>query len=69
MHGRAAVLTGVFALFLMASVQYAFPRVLRALSLDTMCVAIRFIMFVLGACRGVFVASVMAWWRTRLVVH
>jgi hypothetical protein len=60
MHGRTAVSTGLFALFLTASVQYALPRVLRALSFDTMCAAIPFIMLVLGACWGVFVASLMA---------
>jgi hypothetical protein len=69
MHGRTAVLTGLFALFLTASEQYALPRVLRALSFDTVCVAIPFIMCVLGACWGVFVASVMTWWCTRLAAH
>ncbi len=69
MHGRTAVSTGLFALFLTASGQYALPRVLRALSFDSMCVAIPFMMFVLGACWGAFAASVVAWWLTRLVVH
>ncbi|SIT38802.1 conserved membrane hypothetical protein [Paraburkholderia piptadeniae] len=69
MHGRAAVSTGLVALFLAASDQYALPRGLRVLSFDTMCAAIPFIMLVLGACWGVFVASLMAWWRTRLAVH
>jgi len=69
MHRRTAVSAGLFALFLTASDQYALPRVLRALSFDAMCVAIPFIMFVLGACWGVFVASVMAWWRTPLVAR
>jgi hypothetical protein len=69
MHGRTAVSTGLFALFLMASDLYALPRVMRTLSFDTMCAAIPFIMLILGACWGVFVASVMAWWRTRPVAH
>ncbi|MGF6968731.1 hypothetical protein OKW43_005759 [Paraburkholderia sp. WC7.3g] len=69
MHGRRAVSTGLFALFLTASDQYALPRVLRALSFDTMCAAIPFMMLALGACWGVFLASVMAWWHTRLVAH
>jgi hypothetical protein len=69
MHGRTAVSTGLFALFLTASDLYALPRVLRALSFDTMCAAIPLMMLVLGACWGVFVASVMAWWRTRQLSH
>ncbi|CAN7173007.1 hypothetical protein LJR267_000302 [Paraburkholderia hospita] len=69
MHGRTAVSTGLFALFLTAGDQYALPLVLRALSFDIMCVAIPFVTFILGACWGVFVASVMAWWRTRLVAR
>lgn len=69
MRWRTAVSTGLFALFLTASGRYALPRVLRALSFDAMCVAIPFTMLVLGACWGVFVAIVMAWWRTRLVAH
>jgi hypothetical protein len=67
--GRTAVSTGLFALFLTASDLYALPRVLRAFSFGTMCAAIPFIMLVLGACWGVFVASVIAWWRTRPVTH
>ncbi|SIT43904.1 conserved membrane hypothetical protein [Paraburkholderia piptadeniae] len=68
-HGRAAVSTGLFAFFLMAGDQYALPRVLRALSFDAMCAAIPLITLVLGACWGVFMASLMAWWRTRPVAH
>jgi hypothetical protein len=64
-HGRTAVSTGLFALFLTASALYALPRVLRALSFDMMCAAISLIVLVLGVCWGVFAASVMAWWRTR----
>jgi hypothetical protein len=69
MYGRTAVSTGLFALFLTASEQYTLPRVLRALSFDVMCAAIPFILLFLGACWGVFVASLMAWWRTCLVAH
>ena len=69
MHGSTAVSTGLLALFVTAVGQYALPYVLRALSFDTMCAAISFMMLVLGACWGVFVASVMAWWNTRLVAH
>ena len=68
-YGRTAVSTGLFALFLTASDQYALPHVLRVLSFDMMCATIPFIVLVLGACWGVFVASLMAWWRTRLVAH
>ncbi|MBC8742047.1 hypothetical protein F6X40_36535 [Paraburkholderia sp. UCT31] len=59
--------TGLFALFLTASDLYALPRVLHTLSFETMCAAIPFMMLVLGACWGVFVASVMAWWHRRRV--
>jgi hypothetical protein len=69
MYGRTAVSTGLFALFLTASQQYTLPRVLRALSFDTICAAIPLMMLVFGGCWGVFVASLMAWWRTRLVAH
>ncbi|MEX3934211.1 hypothetical protein AB4Y32_20825 [Paraburkholderia phymatum] len=65
MRGRAAVSTGLFVVFVTASDQYELPRVLRALSFDAMCAAIPLIMLVLGACWGVFAASLMAWWRTR----
>ncbi|MEM5389938.1 hypothetical protein VSR68_41455 [Paraburkholderia phymatum] len=69
MHGRTAVSIGLVALFLTTIDQYALPHVLRALSFDTMCAAIPFIMLVLGACWGAFVASLMAWWHTHQVVH
>lgn len=69
MHARTAVSAGLFAVFLTASDLYALPRVLAALSFDTMCAAIPVIMVVLGACWGVLVASVMAWWRIRPVAH
>src|SRR5258707_10816145 len=65
MHGRMAVSSGLFGLFLTASDLYALPGVLRTLSFDTMCAAIPFIMLVLGACWGVFVAGVIAGLRNR----
>ncbi|MPW22483.1 hypothetical protein GCT13_38105 [Paraburkholderia sp. CNPSo 3157] len=68
-HGLTAVSTGLFVVFLTASDQSALPRLLRALSFDATCAAIPLIMLVLGACWGVFVASLMAWWRTRPVAH
>jgi hypothetical protein len=69
MHRRTAVSTGLFALFLTASDLYALPRVLHTVSFETMCVAIPFMMLVLGACWGVFMASVMAWWHSRSVAR
>jgi hypothetical protein len=60
---RTCVLTGLSALFLTAGALYALPSVLRILSFGRMCMAVAFMMLILGACCGVFAASLTAWRR------
>ncbi|KAA0997304.1 hypothetical protein FVF58_50065 [Paraburkholderia panacisoli] len=58
-----------FAYFIVRYHVRVAPASMHGRTADTMCAAIPFMMFALGACWGVFLASVMAWWRTRLVAH